>query len=177
VDIHQASVSYNTNADRLLLRVRTRDDQLFQAWLTRRLMLRLWSPLGGIVTKLHLATATPHAVVVPEARAMVAQAARTQSLQGADFKTPFVATVREQPLGEEPMLVAEVQLTQLPANQLKLVLLDDKRRHMTLQLTPQLVTGLQQLLGQALKQADWGILQDEPAPAGEPDQAETRLLN
>ena len=79
VDIHQASVSYNTNADRLLLRVRTRDDQLFQAWLTRRLMLRLWQPLGGIVTKLHLATATPHATVVPEAQAMVAQVARTQS--------------------------------------------------------------------------------------------------
>ena len=70
------------------------------------------------------------------------------------------------------MLVAEVQLTQLPANQLKLVLLDEKRRHMTLQLTPQLVTGLQQLLAQALKQADWGFSQDEPAPAAEPGQVE-----
>lgn len=157
--------------------MRTRDDRLFQAWLTRRLMLRLWQPFGGIVTKLHLATATPHANVMPEARAMVSQAARTQALQGADFKTPFVPTVREQPLGEEPMLVAEVQITPLPNQQLKLTLLDDKRRHLTLQLNAQLVTGLQQLLAQALKQADWGLVLDEPAAPETAAPGAPRVLN
>ena len=176
MDIHQASVLYNAHADRLLLRVRTRDDQLFQAWLTRRLMLRLWQPFGGIVTKLHLATATPNAHVMPEARAMVQQAARTQALQGADFKTPFEPKVREQPLGEEPMLVAEVQITQLPQQRLKLVLLDEQRRHLTLQINAQLVTGLQQLLLHALRQADWGLVLDE-LPAEAAPATEPRVLN
>lgn len=175
MDIHQASVLYNANADRLLLRVRTRDDRLFQAWLTRRMMTRLWAPLSDIVTKLQIAQASPQAHVMPEAREMVAQAARERTLAAADFKTPFVATVREQPLGDEPLLVTEAQLTRLPGDQLRLVLLDEARRHFTLQLNPQLVTGLQQLLQQALRQADWGLALDAPATAAAPEAP--RVLN
>lgn len=157
--------------------MRTRDDRLFQAWLTRRMMLRLWAPLADIVTKLQIAQASPQAHVMPEARAMVAQAARERTLAVADFKTPFVPTVREQPLGDEPLLVFEAQLTRLPGEQLRVVLLDEQRKSMALQLNAQLVTGLHQLLQQALRQADWGLALD-PAPAAEPAAAlAPRVLN
>jgi hypothetical protein len=179
VDIHQASVQYIVNADRLLLRVRTRSDQLFQAWLTRRMMQRLWPALGGIVTKLHLPAASSNAHVMPEAKAMVAEVAREQALKSADFKTPFAPAVREQPLGEEPLLVSEAQLTPLPNRHVKLVLMDEHKRHLTLQMSAGLMTGVQQLMAQALRQSEWGLLLEEapaaPAP-GDPAQP-PRLLN
>lgn len=175
MDIHQASVSYLFDADRLLLKVSTRAGELFQVWLTRRLMGRLWPHLTQHVTRVQAGVLDTRAVVTPEARAMAAQLARTQSLQQADFRTPFDASPKVQPLGAEPLLAVQAQLTLLPERQLRLVFADAARRELALQLPERLATALLALVEQALRQAEWDLPLAAPPAAGH--EAPPAVLN
>jgi hypothetical protein len=89
VDIHQIEIKYLADADRLQMQVRTRAGELVSIWFTRRLMLRLWTPLQQLAARLAVARTAPGAVAVPEAREMLAQAARKRVLENTDFSTPF----------------------------------------------------------------------------------------
>jgi hypothetical protein len=75
MDIHQIQVKFDPVADRLLLQIRTRDDSLFPIWLTRRMVMRLWPHLRGMVSGLAVTRSAPTALAVPEARDMLADAA------------------------------------------------------------------------------------------------------
>ena len=103
-------VRYNPAADRLLWQVRTSTGELFAVWLTRRMVRQLWGPLTLLVTQAAVAQVVPHALVLPEAREMMAQAARSRQLPGADFATPFDPKPAAQPLGPEPLLPTTVDL-------------------------------------------------------------------
>jgi hypothetical protein len=70
MDIHQIQVKYDALADRLLLQIRTRDEQLFPIWLTRRMVIRLWPHFRGMVSGLAVSRTAPLATAVPEARDM-----------------------------------------------------------------------------------------------------------
>ena len=48
MDIHQIQVKYDALADRLLLQIRTRDEQLFPIWLTRRMVMRSMVNTGNL---------------------------------------------------------------------------------------------------------------------------------
>ena len=84
MDIHQIQVKYDALADRLLLQIRTRDEQLFPIWLTRRMVIRLWPHFRGMVSGLAVTRSAPSALAVPEARDMLADAARERALSVGD---------------------------------------------------------------------------------------------
>jgi hypothetical protein len=126
MNIHQLSVSYVQEQDRLLLRVNSRTGEELRLWLTRRLMLGLMPALRKAVVD--LAARSPHyssssgegsttPVVLPDdgARQMLAEFQREAALKSADFQTPYQEQANALPLGAEPMLVTEVTLT-IPSN-------------------------------------------------------------
>ena len=76
---------YQPAADRLLWQLRTTGGELYAVWLTRRMVRLLWPPLVRLVTQAGLAQELPHATVLPEAQAMLAEAMRTRPLPGASF--------------------------------------------------------------------------------------------
>lgn len=168
--IHQIQVRYDIVADRLLLHVRTHEAELFSAWLTRRMVARLRPPLRQAVTQVAVAHAMPQAMAVPEARAMLEQAARDRPLPNADFTTRFAAEGSKQPLGPEPLLPTEVDIRGRPQGGLALALREAGGRRIELQLDADLATALMRLLDQALAGADWGLAPDAPpaeaAPVG-----------
>ena len=49
--IHQLSVNYLAEQDRILMRVNTAASEEMRLWLTRRLMLGLWPLLTKLLTK------------------------------------------------------------------------------------------------------------------------------
>jgi hypothetical protein len=51
MQIHQLSVSYQAEQDRLLLRVSSTNGQEMRLWLTRRLMLGLWPLISRLQTE------------------------------------------------------------------------------------------------------------------------------
>ena len=181
MQIRQLALHYRPDADRLLLRVNADDGQQFAVWFTRRLCARLWPHLAGIVSRIgvahEVAQTAPNAHLMPEAREMLAQSARERILRNADFKTPFQEQASAHPLGSEPMLAKEVQLTPLPDGHLRLVIVDTAQRNVQLQLTQTLAAAVKELMLEALRQADWGFML-EAVPAAGPDPAlGSRLLN
>jgi hypothetical protein len=180
MQIRQLALHYRPEQDRLLLRVNADDGQQFAVWFTRRLSSRLWPHLAALVTRIgvaqEVAQATPGATVLPEAHEMLAHSARERALRNTDFKTPFDDQASAHPLGLEPMLATEVQLTPLTNGQLRVVITDVNQRRVQLQLTESLATAVRELMGAALRQADWGLTIE--IVAAQPEQAPPpRLLN
>lgn len=162
-------VRYQPAADRVLWQVRTTAGELFSVWLTRRMLRLLWPPLHKLVTQAGVAQVVPHATVLPEAQAMMAQAARERPLPTASFNEPFDAKAVAQPLGPEPLLPEAVDLGPgADGKGLQLQLRETGNRRITLKLNDDLATALMRLLEQALKEADWGFgLAEVPPQASE----------
>lgn len=175
MSIHQISVTYVVEEDRLLLRVRTHDRQLYEAWLTRRLTARLLQPLHKAVTRVSLAGAAPGATVLPEAADMLLSSAQARSREKADFKTPFDDDASK-PFGEAPLLVVGVDLSQPKNASLSLTLRGASGKQLSLNLGDSLASNVLELIEKAVRQSDWGLL----APVANPPAAATapaRVLN
>jgi hypothetical protein len=173
--IRQLAVHYHPEADRLLLRVRSSDEQVFAVWLTRRLILRVWPHLSSLVQRAGaahaLSQAAPQAVATPEAAAMLAEATRAKTMQQADFSQPFRDTAAHAPLGAEPLLAQTVQLTPQAQSHLRLAISDAQQRCVQLDLDAALATAVRELVIAALRQADWGVAIEDAsaaAPAAPP---------
>jgi hypothetical protein len=177
MNIRQIAVQYDVEADRLLLRVRSAEEQLFAIWLTRRLCLRLWPHLGELVQRADasqaLAQAAPQSTATPEARAMLAETARERTLAQSDFSQPFeVAATAQQPLGALPLLAHTVQMTALAQGRLLLAIRDAQQRSVQLELEAAMATAVRELMAAALRQADWGFALDAAPQVSAP-----RVLN
>ena len=167
MNIHQLSVSYEERQDRLLLRLNTQDHQEFRFWLTRRMSLRLLPAIDQSVARLE---ASQPGVAAPDttSQKMLTELKRDAFLQKADFSTPFEAKAERKPLGEEPLLITDAQLS-LQANGGLLITFQEKSvegavKSCQLNLQASLVHGLIHLIQQALVKADWGVA-STPAPA------------
>ena len=176
MDIHQIQVKYDPLADRLMLQIRTRDEQLFPIWLTRRMVMRLWPHFRGMVSGLAVKSTAPAAMAVPEARDMLAEAARERALQSADFKTQFDTSSAKQPLGPEPVLPTAIDLRPAQGQAVVLVIRDAAGRSLELAFGEDLAHGLLKLVESALTTSEWGLGGPAPSAGGEPAPP-ARVLN
>jgi hypothetical protein len=176
VDIHQMQVSYDASADRLHWQVRTRAGEIIAVWLTRRMLSRLWPPFVQLVTR-SAADITQDATVLPEAREMLAQAARDRPLPSADFKTRFDATPTARPLGAEPLLATAIDLAPgVNGRGIAIRIREGTGRSVELKLGDELATALMRLIEKALGASEWGLVLAPVAPA-EPASGPPALLN
>ena len=178
MNIHQMQVRDQPGADRILWQVRTAGGELFQAWLTRRLMKLAWPHLNRMVLHAGLAQVLPGATpasVLPEAQDMLAQAVRDRPLANARFNEPFITQSVAKPLGEAPLLADAIDLGPGAAGRgLNLRLREESGRSMALQLNDDLATALLRLLNLALLESVWGLT--EPVAKAPPTEA-PRVLN
>jgi hypothetical protein len=177
MDIHQIQVKYDPLADRLLLQIRTRDELLFPIWLTRRMVIRLWPHFRGMVSGLAVTRSAPSAMAVPEARDMLADAARERALQSADFKTEFDTSGAKQPLGPEPVLPAAIDLRPAKGQAVVLVIRDADGRSLELAFGEDLAHGLSRLVESALVASEWGLVAAAVETQSEPGKPPARVLN
>ena len=166
--IHQLSVSYEERQDRLLLRLNTQDRQEFCFWLTRRMSLRLLPAIDQSVLRME---ASQPGVAAPDASSqkMLTELKRDAFLEKADFSTPFDSAAEHRPLGEEPLLITDAQLSLQTGGGL-LVTFQEKSadaaiKSCQLNLQASLVHGLVHLIQQALVKAEWGFTTAPNAPA------------
>jgi hypothetical protein len=164
MQIHQLSVTYQAEQDRVLLRVNSTGGDEMRLWLTRRLMLGLWPLLTKLQTDQVLkmeAAGTELERADEELRRMLAEFRKEELLQRADFQTPY-EDKPNLPLGAEPLLVTDVDASPLPNGRLRLgfneraaVSGGAKPRGFQVELDPKLTQGLMHLLDQALANAQW----------------------
>lgn len=164
MNIHQLSVSYEERQDRILLRLNTLDKQEFRFWLTRRMCLRLMPAIEQSVVRLE-ASQPGVAAPDPSAQKMLTEIKREAFLEKADFSTPFEAQAMQRPLGEEPMLITDVQLSLQKGGGLLLTFheksADAQVKSCQLNLQASLVHGMVHLIQQALVKAEWGFVTSE----------------
>lgn len=161
--IHQLSVNYLAEQDRIFVRVNTSASEEVRLWLTRRLMLGLWPLLSRLLTQhlLKLESAGSSLETADEdLKKMLADFRKEQFLQEADFDTPFDESQAVLPLGEEPVLVTDVDATPLANGRLRLSFNerlpgDKEPRSFQVEMDPQLMQGLMHLLDQALARSQW----------------------
>jgi hypothetical protein len=171
MNIHQVSVSYVQEQDRLLIRINGKEGGTeLRAWLTRRLALALLPVLSRTsteqISKIAAAavTAALPATGADDQRDQLLAAFETEAaLRSGDFETPYQAPADSlvQPLlGPEPLLLTEVKVTLLGSGQLRLQLFEklpgqDAVRNFQVMMDPQLSNGLLQLLHQSVKASQW----------------------
>jgi hypothetical protein len=175
--IHQLSVSHDDRQDRLLLRLNTQDSQEFRFWLTRRMVARLLPALGHSLVKLE---ATQAGVTATDAHSLqiLTEIKRETFLQNADFTTPYTSRPGPCPLGSEPLLVTDAQLSLQHNGSLQLVFQEkngDSVQTCHLNLQAPLVHGLIHLVHQTIAKAEWGLT-DAVLPETSPPEwlADTR---
>lgn len=170
MQIHQLNVSHNERQDRLLLRLNTQTAEEFRFWLTRRMALRLVPALEQTIGRLE---STQARVMAPDpsSQQILTELKRDAFMQQADFKTPYVEQAHKLPLGDEPMLVTDVQL-QLQGTAVLLTLQDKGTapgpgQVCQLNLQNPLLHGLIHLVRQAMDKAQWLSTAETSAPQAE----------
>lgn len=184
MNIHQVSVSYLQEQDRMMLRINGREGGELRAWLTRRLALALLPVLDKSATDQTRKAATPQgpATSLDEQRGqLLTTFEKEATLRSGDFETPY----RDQsgpppdvPVGPEPLLLTEVKVTLMGNGQLRLQLFEklpgqDAVRDFELMMDPQLSNGLLHLLHQSVKLSQW--LTVPAAAAAAPGDAPAHL--
>jgi hypothetical protein len=192
VDIHQLSVNYVQEHDRILVRINTTTSEELRLWFTRRLTIGLKPMLQSIVADwvakqeaVASPLTSPVATADSKTKQLLADFKREESLQKSDFQTPYKAP-QALPLGPEPLLVTEFSVTPLPSGQLQMAFseklpqddgqLKPNPRGFRIALEQKLVHGFVHLLDKALDASQWGdnasiSTISEPALPGEGSMA------
>lgn len=183
MNIHQLSVRYLPEQDRILLSVNTTDGQELDLWLTRRMCLALWPQLNRMTIDHFAVPADAKSdgfvdltALDVNTRKVLADFRRQELLHNADFKTPYRSNTGPRPLGHTPLLATEINMTPDADQQISINFkeqLDPSGSCRTLQLAlqAQMVFSLVQMLGQAMEHTQWlnpvdvASLQGLPSPA------------
>jgi hypothetical protein len=160
--IHQLSVNYQAEQDRIFVRINTAASEEIRLWLTRRLMLGLWPLLSKLLTQhlLKLESAGSSLDTADEdLKKMLTDFRKEQFLQEADFDTPYDENQAVLPLGPDPLLVTDVDASPLPNGRLRLSfnerLPNREPRNFLMELEPKLMQGMMHVLDQALTRSQW----------------------
>lgn len=159
--IHQFQASYLIEQDRVLVRFNTHSGEELRLWLTRRLVKNLFPHIIQAATTLPDAPAqlTSHDGADHLA---LAQFRKQESLQQADFNTPFKTEAAVLPMGAAPLLATTVHITPCEGGALRIGFEEKipdraEMRSFEVTLDPPLLHGFMHLLELALQHADWGL--------------------
>jgi len=147
--LHQLSILYHPEQDRMLLRIKLTDLSEFRFWLTRR-FVQLFSPkLVGIL----------HADLPgsEQQTSAIVNFQHEQVMANANFNDPFDAQVSACPLGEEPVLLGQFQILPLASGLYRLTLLPPRGEGINLDVDKRITSLLCKLLEDALKVSGWGF--------------------
>ena len=160
--IHQLTVHYDPSEDRLLLRIGTTDQTEIQAWLTRRMTLKLAPALPKVLANQITLTEADHDNTgVEEGQP---PQTRPPSKPPAWLNQSDLSGTYRPPLkilnDGVPLLVTEVDF-KTEKDGLTLLVLKEKRadrgteRTLELRLEPKLLQGLHHLISESLPRTDW----------------------
>lgn len=165
--VHQVSVGYQPEQDRILVRVNASDNKELKFWVTRRLALGLMPLLDRISTERAAqrgGPATAHlASADPLAKKAMAEFQRSETLRRADFSTPYQAPPASEPLFGGPLLITEITIAPMAGGQLRLNCtekLADKpaQRRFELALSDVLTHAFMHLLERAVAASQWRVV-------------------
>lgn len=168
MQIHQLQASYQSDQDRILLRLNTHSGEEMRVWLTRRMLKGMLGHVQQLADQIQTLRPPSPATDAHDDSHQTASAADLDN----DFETPFEYSAETTlPLGETPLLTTALHVAPDADNSLK-VRFDEvfdgtteAARSMEVILGPELLVGLVQVLDAVLRVADWGMVLHSPLPA------------
>jgi len=167
--LHQFNFAYQTDEDRLLLRVNTHDGAEYRLWLTRRIARLLWELL---VRRLETAPEVAQQTSKQAKRTVVAFK-RQAAVSKANFNKSYEAKPKELPMGEAPMLIVKLKATTVASGSHLIVFVPQRGKEISLTLSEDAILTFLHLFGQIVKKAKWGLpvdLEDKEPPKLSPRQ-------
>ena len=166
--IHQLQASYVLEQDRILVRLNTQAGEEVRLWLTRRMVKNLFPHMLQVTADL-VTDQAQGASHDGANRNALTQFKRQESLQKADFSTPFNSQAASLPIGDAPLLASRVHITVCDGGALRIGFEEDiagaaAKRGFEVTLGQDLLHGLMHLLEAALRHADWGITLEHSEP-------------
>lgn len=169
--IHQLNATFMEAEDRILLRLNTTNKEEFRIWLTRRIMRRLASDLGGAERRLLGLEHPDSGYVAPGARA-IQEFQREARTADVDFGERFQESATGFPFGTEPVLATACEVRLQEGNAAIALALNNKRT-LNFMLDVRGLHGTLAMLQKAVARSDWdlgeelkGEMQPPVGPAG-----------
>ena len=151
--IHQMQIVFAPVQDRLMLRVKTTDRTEFKLWLTRRYVKLLWQALQKM-----LGRTQPGIIQDSQTKQAVLSFEHEQALAKMDFKTPYQeGSEVNRPLGDDPVLVSNIQIKPGPGNTQLLSMNTQKGKGVNIALDPNLLHSFCKILADGVKKTDWDL--------------------
>ena len=170
MNIHQLSINYQVEHDRILVLINTLAGEELRLWFTRRLVVNLLPHLSREVANVEVRSGQ---VAVPDeaAKKMLVDFKKQASITQADFKTPFKATASTFPVGSEPLLVTHVNLSPVGNANLRIGFEEKMptgatHRGFEVTMASDLLHGFMHLFELAIKNSGWGILPPQDHEGG-----------
>ncbi|WP_127471684.1 hypothetical protein [Thiomicrorhabdus aquaedulcis] len=149
--IHQIQASYQPLEDRILLNIKTLNQHVYCAWITRRYLQLLLPALHG-----HHPTS--HEPLFDQKKAMLNQLKNEASQLSNGFNQPYQAPEQAiYPLGETPILLAKITFKALDTPAPFVHLEPHSGQGISLPFQPELLGALLKVFGQAMEAADWQL--------------------
>ena len=169
MNIHQLSVSYQVNHDRILVQISTQNQEELRVWLTRRLLINLFPSLNQVATHVEVSN-TPLTSQDDMAKKMLMEFKKMESITHADLKTPFNNQASAFPLGIEPLLVTSINLRPTGNGAMRIAFEEkfndtSTPRGFEITMDSSLLLNFIHLLESSLKASDWGIMESVHRPA------------
>ncbi len=151
--LQQLNISFEPAQDRLLLRLRTDDDSEFRSWITRRYLKLLWGVLKEMLASLSPTPAQSDNATQGAMLAFQEEAA----LQKTDFQSPYKEGASTLPLGEEPVLLTDIQRKPGPNGLQILRLAPQGQQGLELTCDLTMLHSLSKLFSDAMQKAQWDL--------------------
>jgi len=153
--INQIQASYNATEDRVLLKIKTLNDQVYLAWVTRRFLALLLPAMHGK----HPTTGTSF---FDEKTHLVNEAKKEAAQVKGDYESEYIKPDSpDYPLGESPILLAKITFKAINTPEAQLILEPETGSGIQLPFNPTLLGALLKIFTQAIQQSDWN-LNNEP---------------
>lgn len=163
--VSQIQASYHAAEDRILLNIKTLNEQVYLAWITRRFMKLL-------IPVLHGQHPTSGKALFDDKTSQVQQAQKEQTQLKGDYETAYKKPENPHyPLGEEPILLAKMTFKNIYSEKGSLVLEPEKGQGIVLPYHPDLLGPLIKIFAQALASAEWELELDLDPIMSVPEQA------
>ena len=161
MELHQLQVAYNQEQDRLVLRATFRDElkalHEVRAWLTRRILIRLWPGiLRALETKVTLEQ--PQAQHAKrEIVGMAHEASINDNVRRGGFAAKFEETAQDYPLGTDPLLITTANFHLKAKQPVRIEFIDIAGKRFEIAFSDRVLHGFCKLLQDAASKAQWDV--------------------
>ncbi|MDX1351777.1 MAG: hypothetical protein R3254_02105 [Thiomicrorhabdus sp.] len=149
--INQIQASYYPAEDRILLKIKTLNNQVYLAWITRRFMKLL-------IPVLHGQHPTTGKSLFDEKQSQVQQLEKEKNQLSGDYESEYqVPDNADYPLGETPILLAKITFKDIYGDNAQLAFEPEEGQGIILPYHADLLGPLIKIFSQALNASDWAL--------------------